>query len=69
MIKSKDRLLYVTDMGHSDNTIKYTFRLHQTLNEHIYSDFFPCPRHMQALNLTIGTLENYTVEMRKRFKK
>ncbi|MGC9342648.1 MAG: amidohydrolase family protein [Bacteroidales bacterium] len=57
MIKYQNRLLYGTDMGRSENMYKYTFRLLETSDEHIYSDYSSYHWPLHALNLPGETLE------------
>jgi predicted TIM-barrel fold metal-dependent hydrolase len=55
--KYQDRLLYGTDMGTSVNMYQYTFRILESEDEHIYSNYNPYHWPLHGLGLNDDVLE------------
>ncbi len=55
--KYQDRLVYGTDMGRDPGMYRFTFRLLQTADEHIYDPDFSYHWALSALSLADSTLE------------
>jgi len=55
--KYQDRLVYGTDMGTSANMYEYTFRILESEDEHIYSNYNPYHWPLHGLDLSDEVLE------------